>query len=84
MRDLRVVAYEPRPSLPEDLALLASVVRLAMRDAQRGCGEASDFLATFLDGVRPDLVAAYHAGAIDVGSITPWQRPELKPEKGFR
>lgn len=81
MRPLRVVRYEDRPSLPADVALCAAVVRLAMRDALRGNGEASDFLATFLDGVRADLLSAYHAGAVDLTYLCPWERPEL-PSRG--
>lgn len=77
MRPLRIERYGDKPSLPADVALCAAVVRLAMRDAQRGNGEASDFLATFLDGVSTDLVSAYHAGAVDLTYLCPWERPEL-------
>lgn len=77
MRPLRVERYGDRPSLPADVALCAAVVRLAMRDARRGNGEASDFLTTFLDGVPADLVSAYHAGAVDLTYLCPWERPEL-------
>ena len=85
MRPLRIERYGDRPSLPADVALCAAVVRLAMRDALRGNGEASDFLATFLDGVRADLLSAYHTGAVDLTYLCPWERPELpNREKSYR